>query len=169
MSASLWADIDAYLAAAVLADMGATGLYATPAALHIPEGSILVGDRWDPGHMTMPFVLIRGTEANLAGEFEGVDDTAVRIYGMVYPYELIATTTESTVELAKAAAQELFRRLREVLRTRYAFGGLHSTDGEIVVQVLMRAGGAGVLGRSGTNQGKYLAGAVVEFDVLTQI
>lgn len=166
MSACLWADIDTYLVAAVIADMGVDSSYST---LKIPTASVLVGETFDPDHVTLPFVLIRGMDSDLTGEFEGVDDSALRMFGLVYAYEFVAISSAATVAQAKADAQELYRRLRELLRTRYAFGGLQASDGEIVVQVRPTGGRVGVYGRSGTNAGTYLAGAELRFDVLTEI
>jgi hypothetical protein len=166
MSVCLWADIDTYLKAAVVTDMGVAGLYAT---LEVPTASVLVGEAFDPDHVTLPFVLIRGTDADLTGEFEGVDDSELRLFGLIYAYEFVALSESSSEAQAKADGQELFRRLLTLLRTRYALGGLQASDGEIVVQIQLTGGRVGVYGRSGTNAGKYLAGAELRFNVLTEI
>lgn len=142
MGACLWADIDAALVAAIQADMG---LALPPPQMldgvDLGIRTVLVGETINPNHVTLPMVLIRGYDAEYAEDGPHADG-AIHVDEIVYPYELIAlafvskATTEeadrTTVARAKAASQELLRRMRETLRSRPALGGITASDGETV-------------------------------------
>lgn len=163
MAASLWEAIDAALVAAVQADMGLavpvlvgtvriTVLDAppTPPAPQLLDGvdlgirQILVGETINPSHVDLPMVLIRGYDVEYA-EAGPHADGEIHIDEILYPYDLIALafvspasgseTDRTTVARAKAAGQELLRRMRETIRSRPALGGITADDGETVQDV----------------------------------
>lgn len=165
MSDCLWNDIDAYLAAALLEDMGPDSDYAT---LQIEEANIVVGESFDPDHIGLPFVMVRGLETTF--EVEGPHgDGDVHYDAMTYPYQFIFAAMADTVSETKADIQELARRGRELLRGRVGLGGLTADDGETVVRVDVKGMRVELRGIGGTNQGKYVGFGVVEFDVITEI
>lgn len=162
MSACLWNDIDAALVAAVTADMTPAGDYED----HIVQ-TVLVGDTVNPDHHELPLVLIRGAEAQYGENI--IRGDAVYLDGIVYSYDLIAITrtepdnddTVTAVTLrAKAAGNELLRRLRECVRNRPALGiSAPATDGETIDHVRFAGGRGGttglvqVIGFGGVNGG----------------
>lgn len=164
MSACLWADIDAYLIAAVTADMGAASAYAT-----LKIAGVEVGEIVNPEQKTLPFVLIRGYEAS-EGDDYAHGDGVIHLDNMRYPYEIFAFAVSATAAQAKIDAQELRRRLREMMRSRHALDGIApASDGETVIQTNMTGGGVQVRGMAGSNRGAYLAAALLELEVITQI
>lgn len=166
MSACLWADIDAYLLAAVTTDMGAAStLYSTLKIATVKTGEAAAVN---PDHYTLPLVVIDGYEMDPGDNYPHADG-AIHLDAIRYPYLLAAYTTATTATQAKADGQELLRRFRELLRSRYALGGLTATDGETVTETEIGNGGVAVRGIGGTNTGKYLAIAGLELEVLTSI
>jgi len=164
MSACLWADIDAYLIAAVTADMG-TGTYGTLEIATVKTGEAAAVN---PDHYTLPLVIIDGYEMDPGDNYPHADGL-IHLDNIRYPYLLIAYATASTAAQAKADGQELLRRLRELLRSRYALGGLTATDGETVSQTEIGRGGVAVRGKGGTNTGQYMAIAGLELEVIAHL
>lgn len=167
MSVCLWADIDDYLKTAITADMG-PGTYGS-----LEIATVLVGETLTPEHHTKPIALIRGMEAEIAdGESGPHSGGEIHFDRIIYPYELIFIAEAGTDAAAKAAGQELWRRGREMLRSRYALGGLASTDGEHVISATPTGGKLEIRGRPGAHRDstdKYLAAAVIYLDVLARI
>lgn len=161
MSDCLWVDIDDYIESAISTDMGA----ATYGTLEI--ATILVGETVDPRNHTLPLALIRSYGAEY-GEPHPQADENLHFDGITYPYELIVVGSSATAAQAKADAQEWLRRLREMIRSRIAFGGLQADDGEIVRFVEIARGAVQVRGRTG-GAGEYQAEALLEIEVITQI
>ena len=83
-----------------------------------------------------------------------------------YPYTLAALCDHADFETSRANCQELGRRLRELLRSRYAFGGLASTDGETVQSTEI---GQMALESFGEIGGEYVHGALLNLTANTQI
>jgi len=158
MSASLWADMDAYLEAAVLADMGTAGLYAT-----LPIAQIVIGPLGDIDQLTLPAVIIQSFDVEHEGGPHG--DGAIHL-DCRYPYTLAVLCANADFETSRANCQELGRRLRELLRTRYAFGGLAATDGETVQSTEI---GTTSLDSFGEIAGEYVHGALLNLTVNTHI
>lgn len=175
MSACLWNDIDAALVAAITADMTDAGDYADDGLL---VETVLLGETVDPDEHTLPLVLIRGMDAQYS-EDGPHGDGEIHIDTITYAYDLIAiariepavdeTVTDVTAR-AKAAATELLRRLREVVRSRVALGiTAPATDGETLDYV--RFGGealVSVVGYGGVNGG-YIVSALLPIEAIASI
>jgi hypothetical protein len=125
VSATLWNDIDAYLAAAVIADMGTD----SPLYDGLWVEQVVTGAAWEPQHWRQPAVAINGEQARLEGGPHG--DGVVHLE-ITYPYALVGVCKAATIAQARKDAKELGRRLRELIRSRYALGGLVASDGERV-------------------------------------
>ena len=165
MSACLWVDIDAYLIAAVTTDMGDGGLYGT-----LEIATVKTGDTTavNPDHYTLPLVVVDGYRMETGDNYPHADGD-IHADGIRYPYVLAAYVTADSDSQAKANGQELLRRLREMMRDRYALGGLSSTDGERVDETWIGRGAVAVRGKAGTNTGRYMAIAGLELEVITHI
>ena len=175
MSACLWNDIDAALVSAVTADMTDAGDYADDGLL---VETVLLGETVDPDEHTLPLVLIRGMEAQYS-EDGPHGDGEIHIDTITYAYDLVAVarieptndeTVAETIGRAKAAATELLRRLREVVRSRVTLGiTAPATDGETLDYV--RFGGEAlisVVGYGGVNGG-YVVQAMLPIEAIASI
>lgn len=173
MSACLWNDIDTALIAAITADMTDDGDYED-----LLVATVLLGDTVNPDQHTLPLVLIRGTEAQYS-EDGPHGDGEIHIDTITYPYELIAIarvepavdeTVTSVTGRAKAAATELLRRLREVVRSRVTLGiTAPATDGERLDYVRITGNAlVQVQGYGGVNGG-YMATAMLPIEVIASI
>ena len=199
MSACLWNDIDTALVNAITADMVLAPpavitppeLYLvdpdnlpTPSPPQILDGvdlairTVLVGETVNPDQHTLPLVLIRGMDAQY-GEDGPHGDGEIHIDTIVYPYDLVAIariepgadeSVAVTTRKAKAAATELLRRLREVVRSRPALGiTAAATDGERLDYVRFGQGAmVSVTGYGGVNGG-YLVQAMLPIEVIGSI
>lgn len=129
---SLWADIDTYLAAELLAELGSAGSYTTQVVKQVViddlidfEKAIKLGN--------YPSVIVRSSTASQAPGPHGGGGARVE---NTYDYSLVAICQSTGQAQCKRDVQELRRRLREFLRTRLALGGLMSADdGERVQKV----------------------------------
>lgn len=173
MSACLWNDIDAALIAAITADMTEAGDYED-----LIIETVLLGETVNPDQHELPLVLIRSMEAQYS-EDGPHGDGEIHIDTITYAYDLIAIarvepaeneTVAETTGRAKAAATELLRRLREVVRSRVALGiTAPATDGERLDYV--RFGGGALVqvqGYGGVNGG-YIASAMLPIEVIASI
>jgi len=150
--------MDAYLKAAVLADMGATGLYGTLAVQQV-----IVGPLGDIDQLTLPAVIIQSFSAEHEG---GPHSDGVIHLDTRYPYTLAVLCSNAGFETSRSYGQELGRRLRELLRSRYAFGGLTATDGETVQSTEIGPMELECFGEIG---GQYVHGALLTLTVNTHI
>lgn len=162
MSDCLWADIDTYLVAAITADMGSGSAVTTHKIV-----TIVVGDKleFDAPTTTYPAALVAGVEC------ESSDDTHLggpMTNANRYFYIIGALAQATTLALAKAAAQELGRRIRAMLNStsRYALGGLTATDGETVTRVEVTRIEVQTRGPA---LGKYQGMVAVEFTVFSEV
>ena len=175
MSACLWNDIDTALASVITADMTDAGDYADDGLL---IETILFGEVVDPDEHTLPLVLIRGMDAQYS-EDGPHGDGEIHIDTITYAYDLVAIariepavdeTVTAVTARAKAAATELLRRLREVVRSRVALGiTARATDGETLDYV--RFGGNALVqvqGYGGVNGG-YIASALLPIEAIASI
>jgi hypothetical protein len=158
-TACLWNDIDSYLISALTTDMGAASAYSTLKLASTP----LLADQFEPAKVTFPGVIIVTGEAEHS---PGPHGDAVVHLDIRYPYWIVPICSSSTFALAKADAKTLAGRVRDVLRSRYALGGLAATGGEVVTQTEI---GATHIEVRGPNAGAYLGVAIVEFDVFAEI
>jgi len=140
MSAVLWTDIDNYLLTYILADMGVSSSYST---LKINE--VFLSDSFTPTDYNPPSVVIFSNSVRPINQGPH-GDGEVHIYSE-YRYFLACVDAErTTYATAKANAQALTQRLREVIRTRYALGGLASTLVETVYETQVQDMRVEVLG-----------------------
>jgi hypothetical protein len=129
---SLWADIDTYLAAELLAELGSAGSYTTQVVKQVVvddlidfEKAIKLGN--------YPSVIVRSSTASQAPGPHGGGSARVE---NTYEYSIVGVLKATGQAQCKRDVQELRRRLREFLKTRLALGGLMSTDdGERVQKV----------------------------------
>jgi hypothetical protein len=133
VSACLHNDIDDYLAAAALADMGAAGNYTDLLVQHIEVGYLNPepSESWE-----FPAVIINGISSESESGPHG--DGLVHLE-TTYPYVLAAITHGTDYAVVKQDANELRRRLVAIVTSRYALGGLAATDGETVQRSEVKA------------------------------
>ena len=155
MSACLWNDIDVYLAAAVVTEMGST--------LTLPIQQVLTAERLNLVELTLPAVLVAGwvAESDAGSHGDGVVHVDER-----YLYTLAAICDSATVAGARSDALELRRRLRGLITSRVALGCLTSSDGERVTHTRINRSNVEV---SGPTRCRYIGTATVELDVFTEI
>lgn len=132
---TLWADIDTYLQAELLAELGAAGDYTTLKVKQVLiDETLTIEDISTPVIQAMlPVVLVRSHHAEVTPGAHG--NGRVNIEN-IYTYFVIAVAQSTGKQQAKRDAQEMRMRLREFLRTRLSFGGLTATDGEKVDKVI---------------------------------
>lgn len=159
MSGCLWADIDAYLVAAVTADMGSGSAVTTHKIM-----DVVVGDEldFDAADLHLPAVLITSVDADTDAGPHG--DGTVHADN-TYRYVIGAVASLTTASNAKIAAQELGRRLRAMLASRHRLGGLTSTDGETVSRTTINRTELQV---RGPVKNRYLGLTAVDFTVETE-
>ena len=162
MSDVLWTDIDNYLLTNILADMGSAGSYATLIVNEVLLSSEFKEDTYNP-----PTVIIFSNRAKpIAQGPHG--DGSVHIW-TDYPYLLMGVDDRQTsYATAKANAQELMQRLREVVRSRFALGGLSSGISETVYDTTIQELRTEVLGSSSTG-GKFTGVGLVSFTVRSEV
>ena len=155
MSTCLWADIDAYLVAAITTDLGlSSALYTT---LRVAE--IIIGPQIDEQHATLPAILIVGQRC-----LHSVDQ--IQALTMEYPYLLAAVYSHAVYTTLKANLQELARRLRMSVWNRGVFGALTASDGEWVWDVIL---GNVELTTWGPVEGLYYGAAEVPLTVRSTV
>lgn len=165
MSANLCNDIDAYLAAAIAADMGA-GTYGSDEIT-----TVLMGETFNPDQHTLPAALIRGQDVEHLEQYPQ-QDQSIHLDRILYQYEIVTVGEAATEAAAWGMASELRRRAREMFRARFALGGLTSSDGETVILVRIGRGTRQVRGRAGTNRAsatRYLAIAQLAVEIEAKI
>lgn len=161
---SLWADIDTYLEAAVMAEMGPTGLYST---LKIRATDI--DDAWQMDKIKLndlfPFSLIRGYD--MTQVIDGFGDGELHTEN-TYPYAWVCAAKGADRRQAKRDAQELLMRMRKFLRKRPVLNGLVSTDTETMAGAIeLGKGTIEVVGRLDQNVGPYYGMARLDFVINT--
>lgn len=162
MTACLWSDIDTYLRAALVADMGASSSLYTTLRLGKTNGvdEVTVGPEIDEQHATLPAALIVGQRAQYSlGELGNV-------LNVTYPYIIAIVASHATYTTLKANLQELARRVRIMLDTRGVFGPLASTDGEQIYDVAL---GDCEITTWGPVEGSYYGAAEVPFTVMSTV
>lgn len=106
---SLWQALDDATLAAFDAQMGATSTYATHKL-----ATLEIGDTWTPDKWTLPALLLISNDANMSsGPHGGGSPHATATYA----YMAVLVVSGASHNAAKQAAQELFRRAVDVLRT----------------------------------------------------
>ena len=161
MSDVLWTDIDNYLLTNILADMGSGGSYGT-----LIVNEVLLSDSFKPAEYNPPTVVIF---SNVVRPIEQGPHSDGAIYiESEYRYFLACVDdAQTTYATAKANAQELTQRLREVIRSRYALGGRSSGIGETVRDTQVLDMRVEVLG--GQQGGKFRGVGVLPFTVRSEI
>lgn len=162
MTACLWADIDTYLRAALVADLGAASALYSTLRLGKTNGvdEVTVGPEIDEQHATLPAALIVSQRAQYTeGELGNV-------LNVEYPYIIAVVASHATYTTLKANLQELARRVRILLDTRGVFGPLASTDGEQVNDVVL---GNIEITTWGPVEGSYYGAAEVPFVVRSTV
>ena len=161
MSAVLWADIDNYLLTNILADMGSGGSYAT---LQVNE--VLLSDSFKPTEYNPPTVVIFSNTVRPTTQGPHADGE-IHIYSEYRYFLACVDDAQTTYAVAKANAQALVQRMREVVRTRWALGGLASTLVETVYETAILDMRVEVLG--GQQGGKFRGVGVLPFLVRSEI
>jgi hypothetical protein len=162
MSECLSNDIDDYLAAAVLADMGAGSSYATLKVLQVEiDDFIKPALSWTP-----PLVFV----SNAADEVPeaGPHGDGIVHARMLYKCALSAIVRESTKADARRNAKILQGRLKTLALARFALGGLAATTGERVIMTTIAGGETYVFPVEGASTQWWGVG-VVALDVHSQI
>ena len=161
MTDVLWADMDNYLIANIDADMGLGSSYTT---LQVNE--VVLSDTFKPAEYNPPSVIIFSNDVRPIEQGPHGDGT-IHIWSE-YPYFIATVDAPQTdYATAKANAQELVQRLREVVRSRYALGGLTSTVGEFVYETQVSDMRVEVLG--GEVGGKFQGVGVLAFLVRSEV
>lgn len=174
MSDCLFADLDVYWKTAATTDMGLASAYTT---LRLPT-VIIVGDlaQINEQKATLPLLAVGCLEPQYtSGEHAG----GSMVVDTTYQYRFTAITsvdvpgtppTQAQLETAflqaKVDAQELLRRMRAMVRGRFACGELAAADGERVYRTRLKSGLVNVFLLAG---GKYYAMAQLDVDVLSKI
>lgn len=159
---SLWADIDTYVEAQLLAELGAGGLYTDLLIKSVYVDEMMNYD--DVSKLPdLPAVLVRSYHAVQAPGAHGGGRVNVE---NTYDYIVVAATMTTGVRQAKRDVQELRRRLREFLRTRLSLGGLTADDGETVQRTLWGASRLEVW-KSDAVPGTFLGITGIDFKVLS--
>lgn len=161
---SLWQALDDAILAAFDASMGEQSAYATHQL-----ATLEIGDTWTPDLWTLPKLLLVSNSANLSSGAHGGGAPHVTA---TYSYIAVLITTGATHSAAKQAAQELFRRAADVLRTWPAI--LANARSAISTQehpqrLLWDDSRIEIRGRQGANAGQYLGIAVIAFRIETSI
>lgn len=164
MTACLWNDIDTYLVTGLRQTLMAGGAYTD---LHVAQ--IEAGESFDPDHVALPFVLVRGLEFIPGDEGPHYGEGVLRLDDNRYPYELVMLLTCDDYSTARSQIKELARRCLAYLRVHPSLDGLMSTEREAVTRLALGATQIEVRGPIGDNQGPYSALATVSFDVYTEI
>ena len=160
MSAILWTDIDNYLLTNILADMGSGGSYGT-----LLVNEVLLSDSFKPSDYNPPTIVIfsNTVKPTMQGPH---GDGEVHIFSE-YRYLLAGVDDDQTTyAVAKANAQTLVHRLRQVILNRYALGGLASTMVETVYETQILDMRVEVLG--GQVGGKFRGVGVLPFIARTE-
>ena len=160
---TLWADIDTYLQAELLAELGAAGTYTTLKVKQVLIDEMLtIEDISTPViQNVLPVVLVRSHHATQAPGPHGGGSVNV---ANTYDYYAVAITLSTGKQQAKKDTQEMRRRLREFLRTRLSLGGLTALDGERVQRVTWGASDLEVWENS-KQPGNYFGVAAMDFKV----
>jgi len=160
MSDVLWTDIDNYLLTNILADMGSAGSYGT-----LIVNEVLLSDSFKPSEYNPPSVVIF---SNTVRPVEQGPHGDGNIYVLSeYRYFIACVDdAQTTYATAKANAQELVQRLREVVRSRFALGGLSSGISETVMDTQIADMRVEVLG--GQQGGKFRGVGVLPIIVRTE-
>jgi hypothetical protein len=161
MSAVLWTDIDNYLLTNILADMGSAGSYVT-----LIVNEVLLSDSFKPETYDPPTVVIISNNVRPIEQGPHGDGT-VHIYSEYRYFLACIDDNQTTYATAKANAQELTQRMREVVRTRYALGGEASTLVETVYETQILDMRVEVMG--GNVGGDFRGVGVLPFIVRTEV
>lgn len=132
--------------------------------------TIQIGDTWTPDTWTLPALLLVSNDAEqVSAQHGGGGYSHVQI---TYSYYAVAVAQSTTHNAAKQAAQELNRRMLDVLRQ---WGDILQaaredgpTDPEIPIRLLLGRSLLQVRGRQGASAGKWYGIASIEFEIETQ-
>ncbi len=166
MTATLWERLDDALLDAFEAEMGTPDDYDpdtdTPDPLWVQEFE--AGDTWNPDRGPFPALLLLSDTADIDPGQHGAPVGAVELS---YAYTVVAVAELSTYATARAAAQTLLYRIRQTLSQWPAILTAAHVAGtqETPQQLSMRRARMEVRGRQGSNRGRYLGIAVVQFSV----
>lgn len=161
---SIWADIDSYFEAQILAEMGEGGDYTT---LLIQATDI--DDAWQMDRIKkldlFPFSLIRGYD--MTQTLDGFGDGEIHTEN-TYSYAWVCAAKCSDRRQAKQDAQELLSRMRKFMRQRPVLNGLESEDTETLSEpVELGRCWIEVVGRLDQNVGDYYGMARLDFTIHT--
>lgn len=166
MTATLWERLDEALIDAFTAEMGVPGDYDpetdTPDPLWVE--AFETGDTWNPDKGPFPALLLLSDSADIDPGQHGAPVGAVELS---YPYMVVAVAELTTYAAARSAAQTMGFRIRQTLSKWPAIlAAAHVSGTQETPQVLMlRRARIEVRGRQGSNRGRYLGIAVVQFSV----
>ncbi len=160
---ALWQRLDSALLSAFTASM--SGLSGDPLSL----ATLQIGDTWTPDTWTLPALLLVSNDARQASaQHGGAGQSHVEI---AYEYYAVAVASDTTHNLAKAAAQELNRRMLDTLRTWGSIlAAAHAAgpDAETPIRLTFGRTLLQVRGRQGTTAGRHLGIASIEFEIESQ-
>lgn len=164
MGSCIWNDIDNFIVAGLRASLMAGGDYAD-----LPVADVQAGESFDPDHVAIPFVLVRGLQFVPGDSGPHFGEGETHWDDNQYPYEIIVYATNPVYGTARAMIKELAERVREWVRHNPHFGGLTSTRAESVIRVTPGTAAVEIRGPIGDNVGPYSAFATVDFAVFTEI
>ncbi len=132
--------------------------------------TIQIGDTWTPDTWTLPALLLVSNDANqVSAQHGGGGYSHVQI---TYSYYAVAVAQATTHNAAKQAAQELLRRMLDVIRQwgdiLQAARAAGPTDPEIPIRVTLGRSLLQIRGRQGSSAGKWYGIASMEFEIETQ-
>jgi len=180
--ACLWANIDDYLktlietAYTVEVEVPPEEEGGEPTTQQVKTLTCVVGEQLDPDNHQLPVCLIRGYESEMGDAEYPFMDGAYHIDGIAYPYELIVIDADDAYADIKDKMTEHGAKVRDVIRSVPAFGGLSGESAapgagvERVQRVDIGNMTLYVRGRAGQNKaGKYVGAAALQIAVVSQI
>jgi len=169
--ACLWANIDDYLKTLI-----ETAYTVEVEGVPTKTLACVVAEQLDPDNHQLPVCLIRGNESETGDADYPFGDGAYHIDGITYPYELIVIDADDDYSAIKGKMAEHGTKVRDVIRSVPAFGGLSGESAapgagvERVQRVDIGNVTLYVRGRAGQNKaGKYVGAAALQIAVVSQI
>lgn len=163
MEVTCWTRIDDILEALLIEKMGMDGDYTD-----LVIDGVVVGGVVDTDRTPMPAALV------WSDTVEAVDELHMGSVGMqpAYAYMMAAYVTGETLRETRRKGQVMLTRLRKIVMERPGVFDAVGDDGERVVDLkygTQRIEQRGDIGSMGTNTGHYLALAVLNFTVYTEV
>lgn len=160
---ALWQRLDSALIGALTASM--SGITGDPLSL----ATLQIGDTWTPDTWTLPALLLVSNDARQESAQHGGGGQSHA--AITYEYYAVAVASATTHNLAKAAAQELNRRMLDTLRAwAPILAAAHAAgpDTETPIRLMLGRTLLQIRGRQGTTGGRHLGIASIEFEIESQ-